>query len=64
MDEFLEGTARYVNSWAPVFTHLKDQGFVARTGAKRPTRYGAEAHVLAITASGGDELARLQSEEL
>lgn len=44
VDEFL-GDERYVNSWAPTFTHLYQDGFIRPTGEMRPTRWGAPANV-------------------
>lgn len=55
-DEFVRDRGWYINSWAPVFTHLRQYGLAARTGEKRKTRWGAEAYVIAITDHGRDLL--------
>lgn len=53
VDEFLATAPRlYVNSWAPVFTGLRQRGLVERTGTKRLTRHKGEAFVLRINANG------------
>lgn len=51
------GRDLYVNTWAPIFTHLKDEGLVERTGERRRTSHGAMAWVLRITAGGRECLA-------
>lgn len=56
VDEYLAETGLYVNSVAPVFTALKDEGLIRRTGEERVTRYGGTANVLAITSLGLGEL--------
>jgi hypothetical protein len=57
VDEFLlNGPGVYVNSWAPVFTHLKQRGLIVATDDKRLTRWGAFAHVHEITSAGREAL--------
>lgn len=56
VDEFVTSRRGYVNSWAPVFTHLKEAGYIERTGTTRPTSHGGNAHVLRITEQGLAEL--------
>ena len=58
VDEFVTTNKLYVNSWAPTFTHLRKEGLIRRTGEKRATAHGSEAHVLEITTPGLMALAR------
>lgn len=55
-DFFVSMRGWYINSWAPVFTHLRQAGLIERTGRKQYTTHGAEAHVLAITTAGRQAL--------
>lgn len=52
VDQFVTASRLYVNSWAPVFTHLRKEGLVERTGEQRPTVNGSKAHVLRLTDTG------------
>lgn len=43
----------HVLNWAPEFTHLKDKhGLIERTGEKRRTSRGGQAHVHRLTEAG------------
>lgn len=55
-DEFVAERGWYVNSWAPVFTQLRQAGLVKRTGQKRATIHGSDAWVIAITTAGRQAL--------
>lgn len=52
VDRFVTRRKLYVNSWAPVFTKLLQDGFLRRTGKTVKTSHGAEAHELTLTARG------------
>lgn len=54
VDEFVTPRGWYVNSWAPLFTKLRQRDLVRRTGEKRLTSHGAEAYVIQITRRGMD----------
>lgn len=51
-DEFVSARGWYVNTWAPVFTKLRQRGLVQRTGNRRQTTHRSMAHVIEITAAG------------
>ena len=51
-DEFVSHEGVYVSSWAPLFTYLKRDGLIQRTGERRTTAHGRKAHVYRLTASG------------
>lgn len=57
VDEFVSSRGLYVNSWAPTFTKLRQNGLITRTGEKRRTSHGAEAFVLTLTQAGREALA-------
>lgn len=60
VDEFVSARGWYVNTWAPVFTGLRQRGLLARTGERRRTTHGALAHVITITDFGLDALRAVQ----
>lgn len=51
-DEFVISSNRYVNSWAPVFTHLRAVGFAVFINERRKTAHGGWARVTEITPEG------------
>lgn len=60
-DEFVNSgnTPKYVNSWAPTFTTLKQRGYLETTGETRLTKHGSHARVLKITQAGLEALANV-----
>lgn len=60
-DEFVSARDWYVNSWAPTFTHLRQNGYLRRTGERRLTRHGSPAAVVDITPAGQAYLAELEA---
>ena len=52
VDEFVQARGWYVNTWAPIFTKLRQRGLVQRTGKRRQTTHGSMAHVIELTAAG------------
>lgn len=51
VDQFV-GNSKYVNSWAPAFTYLKQAGMIIESGKRVVTRHGGSANVFALTTNG------------
>lgn len=57
VDEYLTKRGDlYVNSWAPTFTRLLNEGILERTGEKRRTRNGGSACVHRIVRKHRDTI--------
>ena len=51
-DAFISSRHLYHNTWAPIFTALREEELIERTGDRGITSHGAEAWILEITDEG------------